>query len=344
MITADQAIATAQKWEAEKAAGPSALVGRALLAHINSPASPQVTDEQIWRAALKAAAAFIEREFEEAPYNDGLPVVPCNALVEGILALSAPPAAETPIAIAATPATPEMICAVWDVFSGEEWFMTVTSPVTWDAKGVHDSLVQQGYAEHLQVMQRHVLCDGNPVVGLVQEVNRLRAAAPQEAKTVAAEISADCYFVYDPQGNYLETFSTSEQRDKAAEDAIANYLDDGWDVEVENVVCGIVTHVCKQFDVRKRPADGTPEYDEWPDHNYDELCNYGMFSVASAAQEQAPADKDAIRNAALDEAIEVCLRANPDKRMVAAIGISGHYATCANAIRALQSQPQQVTG
>lgn len=63
MITADKAIATAQQWEAEKAAGPSALVGRALLAHINSLASPQVTDEQIMegvKALLCATSSEVE--------------------------------------------------------------------------------------------------------------------------------------------------------------------------------------------------------------------------------------------------------------------------------------------
>lgn len=92
MITADQAIATAQQWESEKAAGPSALVGRALLAHINSLTSPQVTDEQIILLALE------RMDRARNILTSGNPTPTCNW---GMLdtsdlraLLSAPPAAE----------------------------------------------------------------------------------------------------------------------------------------------------------------------------------------------------------------------------------------------------------
>jgi len=77
---------------------------------------------------------------------------------------------------------PDMACAVWDVFNGTEWFMAVVSPLGWDAKSVSDSLIEQHFAPHLHVMQRHLVCEGNPVTGLIAEVERLRAmlaAAPK---------------------------------------------------------------------------------------------------------------------------------------------------------------------
>lgn len=90
MKTAAEAIAIAQKWEAEKATGPAALVGRALLAHINSLASPQVTDEQIVADALEMFGRH--REFSNC-FDD----INERGIVDFVRRyISAPPAAETP--------------------------------------------------------------------------------------------------------------------------------------------------------------------------------------------------------------------------------------------------------
>ncbi|WP_225547268.1 hypothetical protein [Chromobacterium violaceum] len=86
------------------------------------------------------------------------------------------------------PTTQDGVCTVWDVFNGKEWFMAVTSPVGWDAKAVSDSLTAQHFAPHLNVMARHIVCEGNPIAGLMAEVERLRemlAAAPQPAQKPA---------------------------------------------------------------------------------------------------------------------------------------------------------------
>ncbi|MCD0493828.1 hypothetical protein LQD23_16225 [Chromobacterium violaceum] len=86
------------------------------------------------------------------------------------------------------PAVPDGVRAVWDVFSGKEWFMTVTSPLDWDAKAVSDSLTAQRFAPHLNVVARHVAYEGNPIAALTAELERMRAlltAAPQPAQRPA---------------------------------------------------------------------------------------------------------------------------------------------------------------
>lgn len=79
----------------------------------------------------------------------------------------------------ATPAHADIACAVWDVFSGNDWFMAVTSPLGWDAAAVSQSLTAQRYAPWLHVMARHRGCDGNPVVGLIVELERMRNAVSE---------------------------------------------------------------------------------------------------------------------------------------------------------------------
>lgn len=61
----EEAIAIAQQWEDEKATGPAALVGRALLAHINSLDAPQVTDERILvpRDRIEKLLEYSDKEY-----------------------------------------------------------------------------------------------------------------------------------------------------------------------------------------------------------------------------------------------------------------------------------------
>jgi len=71
--------------------------------------------------------------------------------------------------------------AVWDVFDGKDWFMTVTSPLGWDAWNVREALTDQRYAPHLNVIARHCCSNGNPVSSLAAEVERLRAIEQRSA-------------------------------------------------------------------------------------------------------------------------------------------------------------------
>lgn len=92
----------------------------------------------------------------------------------------------------------------------------------------------------------------------------------------------ELYFLNDPNGNGFETFTTKEECEKNADDAIQYYLHDGWDEEVVNVVTGIITHQATQTDREERPneldeeeCDGEGQY--WGDFEY--RCNYKLKPV-----------------------------------------------------------------
>ena len=71
------------------------------------------------------------------------------------------------------------------------------------------------------------------------------------------------------------------------------------------------------------------------------------FARAILAQFSSPAeplDREAIRNEAMDEAAESCLKVVASKDAERFMGKAAHYAACADAIRALKSQPAQQSG
>ncbi|MRT30838.1 hypothetical protein [Herbaspirillum sp. CAH-3] len=121
---------------------------------------------------------------------------------------------------------------------------------------------------------------------------KVKKAASQLALPAGPVPVQGKFFLLDPAGySHPEIFNTEEERDAAAKDAIMDHLSDGWSEEVENIVCGVITHEATKVDVRHRPAEGTPEYDDWPDHSFDEICNYEMRPVASPAVAQPVADE-----------------------------------------------------
>lgn len=88
------------------------------------------------------------------------------------------------------------------------------------------------------------------------------------------------FWLYDPEGDGLTFYRTGADRDKAASDAIALYLDthDGWNEDVERVSGGLVTHHAIQVDREEKPAnlddDNCDENgDHWPE-GFDYKCDY----------------------------------------------------------------------
>lgn len=88
------------------------------------------------------------------------------------------------------------------------------------------------------------------------------------------------YWLYDPSGDGMIYFRSIEERDAEAAAAVALYLDDAWDEEVEYVAMGEVTHVATQVDRMDRPevldeygCDG--EGTHWPE-GVAYCCNYEM--------------------------------------------------------------------
>ncbi|MFA6358935.1 MAG: hypothetical protein WCY09_09795 [Candidatus Omnitrophota bacterium] len=93
------------------------------------------------------------------------------------------------------------------------------------------------------------------------------------------------YFLYDPEGDGMTFYKSIEDRDKAAESAIDNMLDDGaWSESVDQILSGEVTHKATMVD--KQVPDGKidPETQEdeagtyWPG-DIDYMCRYKMLPL-----------------------------------------------------------------
>ncbi|MGK0272146.1 MAG: hypothetical protein ACI88H_002812 [Cocleimonas sp.] len=91
------------------------------------------------------------------------------------------------------------------------------------------------------------------------------------------------FFYYDPEGDGFVYFKTEALRDKWANDAIQQYLDDCWDEQVLNVVSGTLTGQASMIDVEVKPSatdeqgiDGQGSY--WPD-DCDYRCDYKIKSL-----------------------------------------------------------------
>ena len=96
------------------------------------------------------------------------------------------------------------------------------------------------------------------------------------------------FFIYDPEGAGFMYFRSAEDRDKASDDVIQQYLDDGWDESVEQVVAGEISHTCQQTDLRQRPSDEELD-DEGRDSEgtywgvFSCICNYELLPLAGKA-------------------------------------------------------------
>ena len=89
------------------------------------------------------------------------------------------------------------------------------------------------------------------------------------------------YFVYDKE-NGIETFKTEQEQLDYAKNLINDCRNEEWDEEVEDIICGIITHITHQCNVKKRPGMLVDGYDEagfcWPD-DMDYICDYEMVKI-----------------------------------------------------------------
>lgn len=91
------------------------------------------------------------------------------------------------------------------------------------------------------------------------------------------------FFVYEDGDFYY--FKDTEQRDSFANDRIQLYLDDGWNEDVEQIVCGELTHTCSKVRVKNRPPEEEIdengedlEGDYWEEY-WDQKCDYEMVNI-----------------------------------------------------------------
>lgn len=105
------------------------------------------------------------------------------------------------------------------------------------------------------------------------------------------------YFIYDPDGEGFIYYKSAEDRAADSRNIIAQYLDDGWDEAVENVVAGEITHTCDKTNVRPRPPedeidedgqDGEGDYwaEEWSCK-----CDYELIAVAPETATQTKGEQ-----------------------------------------------------
>lgn len=102
------------------------------------------------------------------------------------------------------------------------------------------------------------------------------------------------FFYTDPSGDGSLFYSTAAERDKAMVDAIAAWCDEGRSEEVEQIFAGVVTHTTEKCNVQTRPlacvehpdhdygdndCAACQEFDEYPNHEFDEVCNYEQTPV-----------------------------------------------------------------
>jgi len=99
------------------------------------------------------------------------------------------------------------------------------------------------------------------------------------------------YFIHDPEGDGFTYYATEEERDEAAKDIIQEYLDDGWNEEVESVTAGKITHQATQVNVVKRPHDDELDEDgfdkdgQYWDSEYDYTCGYELRPLGETPDE-----------------------------------------------------------
>lgn len=96
------------------------------------------------------------------------------------------------------------------------------------------------------------------------------------------------FFLCDPEGDGWMYFRDKDQRDKAAKEAVARYLDgDEWIEEVECVCAGEVTALVGKTNVTVRPPadeideDGIDQEGDYWDGDCEEKCNYELVTLDS---------------------------------------------------------------
>lgn len=91
------------------------------------------------------------------------------------------------------------------------------------------------------------------------------------------------YFLYDAEGEGMQYYSTSEERDEAAKRCIVYYLDESlWNEDVARVATGFISGCAQQVGREDRPTGMTDEELEeagWSSDEGDYRCNYEILPL-----------------------------------------------------------------
>lgn len=94
------------------------------------------------------------------------------------------------------------------------------------------------------------------------------------------------YWVYSPEGDGMLFFRSPQARDEFAASVIPDYMDgDNWTESVDQVCCGVVTHLSTEVDRQERPDDldeeGIAGDGTYWDSDCTHRCNYKMLPLPS---------------------------------------------------------------
>lgn len=102
------------------------------------------------------------------------------------------------------------------------------------------------------------------------------------------------FFVFDAMDGDHYYFKSASERDQYAEYLIGNYMDDGWDESVEQVMAGELTHLAQQTNrVERPPADQLDDYGNDEDgrtwqEGWAYYCDYELLPLVAAPEVARP--------------------------------------------------------
>jgi hypothetical protein len=123
--------------------------------------------------------------------------------------------------------------------------------------------------------------------------------ADQEKAISGTPTSEFRFFIFDHANGEFSFYRSTEDRNAASEAVINQYLDDGWDEDVEYVYAGEVTAMATKVDVIERPPENQIDEDGmdedgrfWPgDVEY--CCGYELRPLPAAPGDtEAPAQAE----------------------------------------------------
>ncbi|WP_198319033.1 hypothetical protein [Azotobacter chroococcum] len=118
------------------------------------------------------------------------------------------------------------------------------------------------------------------------------------------------FFIYDHCNGDFTYYRTPEERDAASDAVIQQYLDDGWDEDVELVVAGEVTAVATKVNVIERPPEdqiddeGMDEDGRFWGEEHDYCCNYELLPLPAAPGDTAAPEQAEQQSAWVEQIME----------------------------------------
>ncbi|RCL23004.1 hypothetical protein C6A77_19390 [Pseudomonas sp. AFG_SD02_1510_Pfu_092] len=108
------------------------------------------------------------------------------------------------------------------------------------------------------------------------------------------------FFVFDAMDGDHYYFKSAAERDQYAEYMIGNYMDDGWDESVEQVMAGELTHLARQTNRVERPpaeeldAEGCDREGRHWRQGWAYYCDYELLPLVAPVEAARPDAGEAV--------------------------------------------------